>query len=146
MASDYKLFVLCQPSIRLFVFAAFLSLSANVSLQCSLLLLHCYTIRNTIVYRVLRKQRGQCWQSKMSVTIRSCLLDICVLDEKSSLFNVTSRGHHVRQNTGFAPDEWLPVIFFQNVSRQDFSSHLNTDWSQHWLFLLKGWGLWRAKG
>ncbi len=63
-------------------------------------------------------------------------------DEKSSLFDVTGRGHHVKQNTGFVLVEWLSFLFSQKESRRGLNSVFLPQLSpRQWCFSLQATGL-----
>lgn len=70
-------------------------------------------------------------------------LDLCWLNDNESLQKI---------NSIFGGWDKISLSMTGNRFKQTaypggfFPTLLSTDWSQHWLFLLKGWGTWRAKG
>lgn len=96
------------------VFAAFVFVyvCVRLSIVCvnvcdTVLSMHCYTIINAIVFRVLRKQREPRWQSKMSVTIWSCLFDMCVQMKRSPCFMWPAKDIMSDRTQDLFLDEWI---------------------------------------
>lgn len=161
-----------KSSLWHFIFAAFLSLCScrRWWVRAAFFSLHCYTIRNTSC------QSEQRWQSKMSVTIGSRLFDMCVWMKRAPClmwpaedvmsnkiefvlvewlsFLFFQKQSRTDSNSMFelqpSPRKWCSSLQAAGLNKllipEFFPTQLNTDWSQHWLFLLKAWGLWRAKG